>query len=140
MDPGQPPPARGYVAGALGNIWSAVRALLRAVVPHTADDAAAPRTRGGAGAGAGAPSRPAFVDPAAAAAPRPAPPPLRAAEGAPRAGHAHGALVGVAEGLERAGVLAPPPPGARGALAAAHEELAAERADALHHRTLTAAP
>lgn len=112
------PPPRGYVAGALSNVWAALRALARALVPHTADDSArAPR------------STPLITNPSSTHTPAPgaraASPPRPAAP--PQQQHAqHGALIDLAEGLERA-VLAPPPPGAKGSIAAAHEEMEAER-------------
>lgn len=53
--------------------------------------------------------------------------------------HHHGALVGIAEGLERA-LLQPPAAGSKEAVAVAHDELAAERLTDPFRRTIAAAP
>ena len=134
---------------ALSNVWTALRALARSLVPHTADDAA--RRRVGSTTTATTPpalrvdregrprSPPLSPLPAATAAspkaPRPAAPCALGAD-APPGHHPHGAIVGLAEGLERA-VLAPAPPGAKSALSAAHEELEAERVGDPFRRAIT---
>ncbi|GBF89020.1 hypothetical protein Rsub_01519 [Raphidocelis subcapitata] len=143
MSQREPPPPRGYVAETLSNVWAALRAVLRAaVVRHTADDAppaaarAAPplvvdragRPLASASAPAG-PPRPRSSPPSPAAGAGRGPPLCALPPGEAPPGHSHGALVGLAEGLERA-VLAPPPGGgaaAKEALALAHEEMHADR-------------
>jgi hypothetical protein len=128
----RPPPARGYVAEQLATLWAAVRALLRAAV-GTADDAAAPGAGAGRAGGVrtlivdrdGRPRSPALPRPAA---PAPAAPAAPAPAGSPPASPRHGALAGLAGGLERL-VLpgAEAAAAAKGAVALAHEELTAER-------------
>jgi hypothetical protein len=128
-EPQEPPPPRGYIFQALSTIWETLRALAQAAI-RTADDSRpqhAQHQRPPPLIVDPAAARDAPPPPAAATAPPARPPPLCARGGAaapPR--HHHGALVGLAEGLERA-VLAEAPPGAREAVAAAAEEMAAGR-------------
>ncbi|KAI8468913.1 MAG: hypothetical protein J3K34DRAFT_459640 [Monoraphidium minutum] len=133
MENHEPPPPRSYVAEVLNNLWTAFGALIRGSV-RTADDSA----RRVAPAPGAAP--PLIVDREGRPAPHGAPPAAAPApaggDGAPLvAPHPpHGALAGLAEGLERA--LLPPAAagggGGKGALALAvvHDELQAERLEA----------
>jgi len=144
MEPQEPPQPLGYIGQTLSTLWQVLRALLKGAVPHTADDSAAAR------AGRSAPAAPIITDapPAARAhspslAPAEAQPPLGApgelghVHPHPPSQHQHGALVGLAEGLERA--VLQPLEGARDAVAVAHEEMAAERVGDPFRRSLVPA-
>jgi hypothetical protein len=135
-----PPPPRGYLADQLSMMWSALKALLRGVL-GTADDGAPGHGAGAGPAGVhtlyvdrgGRPRSPALD------ATQSSPPRAAVAPASPPAGHPHGALVGLAEGLER--LVLPPAggPSAKDAVALAHEELQAERVGDPFRRSLVAA-
>lgn len=147
MEQHEPPPPRSYIAQALINLLNGMKMLLNSAI-RTADD-----SKRAPGA-----SPPLFVDkagrpktPVLSSSPAPLPPAapgssVLAGAGAPTpraeeaaaspTGHQHGALVGLAEGLERTVLQPLASGGGKGALA--HEEMEAERVGDPFRRTITA--
>lgn len=132
METHEPPPPRSYIGQAIENVWKALGALLRGAM-RTADDSARQRDPGAPG--------PLIVDREGRPLPRTAAEPAApaAAPTAAPAAHHRGALVGIAESLERAVLQPAVAAKAAPAVAMAHAEQEAERVEDPFRRQITSA-